>query len=116
MLGETNKRKAILDALRSGKITGNCTPEVAKNIVVEKIELAEFELLVNVIGAEEYDIKVKQGRTVITDPEGDGYAVDADKNIKVIVTAGDKELEFAYRSTENKDLEFNFEEGTVIEK
>lgn len=119
MLADTNKRKEILQALRSGKITRNCTPEKLHGILSENEEvfISEYELLVEVTGLEEYELKVKQGRSIIDDPEGDGYAVEAGKNIKVIVKYGDnKTLEYAYTADSNKDLLFDLENEVVEER
>lgn len=117
MLADTNKRKEIMQALRSGKITSNCTPEKLHSILYdEEVYISEYELLVEVTGSEDYELKVKQGRSVIEDPEGDGYAVEAGKNIKVVVKYDDKVLDYAYTAESNKDLLFDLENDKVIER
>ena len=116
-LGNLEARSKILEALKNGTISSNCTAETLSAILQDdEIKISEYQLLISVVGSDKYEVEVKQGNKVIADPESDGYAVLADKKIKVTVTSGKKELTYSYVANDNKNIEFNFNDETATEK
>lgn len=133
--------KLIQDAIKEGKLSSTITPfelkkffnenknvEVATKEVIEdvvnedemeepeEITVDEFELLIDVTGANKYSIEVKQDGEVIEDPEGDGYAVSNGSEIEIKAVNGKKVLSYTYKVDSNRSLLFDFKSKEVIEK